>query len=81
MESNDRREQLVKLIKIGGNQVIRIPIGFELPGTNATLRREGKRLILEPLSRPSLRSLFTSWNALPDGLPPFGDAPADPVML
>jgi antitoxin VapB len=81
MESNDSQERLVKLIKIGCHQAIRIPAGFELRGTTAILRREGRRLILEPLSRPSLPSLFASWDVLPEGLPPSGDSPADPVNL
>jgi virulence-associated protein VagC len=81
MESNDSQKRLVKRIKLGRHQAIQIPTGFELSGTTATLRREDRHLILEPLSRPSLQSLFASRDALPEGLPPSGDSPADPVKL
>lgn len=81
MESNGKPIRLGQLIKIGRNQAIQIPIGFELSGTTATRRREGSRLILEPLSRPSLQGLFASWDALPEGLSPFENLPTDAVKL
>jgi antitoxin VapB len=37
----------VRLFRNGANQAVRIPKEFELPGTNALMRREGNRLILE----------------------------------
>lgn len=37
----------VKLFRNGANQAVRIPKEFELPGTDALIRREGSRLILE----------------------------------
>ena len=37
----------VKLFRNGANQAVRIPKEFELPGTDAVMRREGNRLILE----------------------------------
>ena len=39
----------VRLFRNGANQAIRIPKEFELPGKEATLRREGSRLILEAI--------------------------------
>lgn len=39
----------VRLFRNGANQAIRIPKEFELPGKEATLRREGARLILEAI--------------------------------
>jgi antitoxin VapB len=38
----------VKLFRNGQNQAVRIPREFELPGTDAIIRKEGERLILEP---------------------------------
>lgn len=38
----------VKLFKNGANQALRIPKELELPGTDALIHREGKRLIIEP---------------------------------
>ena len=37
----------VRLFRNGANQAVRIPKEFELPGTDALMHREGKRLILE----------------------------------
>ncbi|MBV8102168.1 MAG: AbrB/MazE/SpoVT family DNA-binding domain-containing protein, partial [Verrucomicrobia bacterium] len=41
----------VKLFKNGRNQAVRIPREFELPGEDAIMRKEGRRLIIEP-ARP-----------------------------
>ncbi len=43
-------ERHVRLFKNGRNQAIRIPKDFELPGEEAIIRKEGKRLIVEPVS-------------------------------
>jgi antitoxin VapB len=37
----------VRLFRNGANQAVRIPKEFELPGTDAIMRRENNRLILE----------------------------------
>ena len=37
----------VRLFRNGSNQAVRIPKEFELPGTDAVMRRDGNRLILE----------------------------------
>jgi antitoxin VapB len=36
------------LFRNGRNQAVRIPVEFELPGTEVTIRREGNALVLEP---------------------------------
>jgi antitoxin VapB len=41
-------ERVVKLFKNGRNQAVRIPREFELPGTEAIMRKEGERLVIEP---------------------------------
>jgi antitoxin VapB len=81
MESNDQNGRVVKLFKNGRKQAIRIPRELELPGDTAILRREGNRLVIEPMERPSLRALLASWEPLTEGLPPFEDLPAEPVDL
>ena len=43
----DSGARAVKLFRNGANQAVRIPKEFELPGTQAVMRREGNRLILE----------------------------------
>lgn len=41
----------VSLFRNGRNQAIRIPVGLELPGTEATIRKEGNALVIEPVVR------------------------------
>lgn len=44
-------ERDVRLFRNGRNQAVRIPVEFELPGSEAVMRKEGDRLIIEPKSR------------------------------
>jgi antitoxin VapB len=55
-------ERQVKLFRNGRNQAVRIPREFELPGTEAIMRREGGRLVIEaaPPSK-SLADLLDEW--------------------
>ncbi len=39
----------VSLFRNGRNQAVRIPVDLELPGEEATIRKEGNLLILEPV--------------------------------
>jgi antitoxin VapB len=43
-------ERHVRLFRNGRNQAVRIPRDFELDGNEAIIRKEGDRLILEPVS-------------------------------
>lgn len=75
----------VHLFRNGRNQAIRIPREFELPGSEAILRREGTtgRLILEPARRKDLADLLTSWSPLgpEDDMPNIDDLPIDSIDL
>ncbi len=42
-------ERHVRLFRNGRNQAVRIPRDFELDGNEAIIRKEGRRLILEPV--------------------------------
>jgi antitoxin VapB len=42
-------ERHVRLFRNGRNQALRIPREFELAGDEAIIRREGDRLIVEPV--------------------------------
>jgi len=42
-------ERRVRLFRNGRNQAVRIPRDFELAGNEANIRKEGKRLIIEPI--------------------------------
>ncbi len=74
-------ERHVKLFKNGRNQAVRIPREFELPGEEAIMRKEGKRLIIEPASPKSLLRVLASLQALADDFSPISDMPPDPVDL
>ena len=42
-------ERHVRLFRNGRNQAVRIPREFELEGEEAIMRKEGGRLIVEPI--------------------------------
>ena len=57
----------VRLFRNGRNQAVRIPREFELPGREATLRKVGDRLILEPVRRKSLLQVLAAMTPLAPG--------------
>ena len=36
------------LFRNGRNQAVRIPVEFEMPGTEVTIRKDGDKIVLEP---------------------------------
>jgi antitoxin VapB len=74
-------ERHVKLFKNGRNQAVRIPREFELPGEDAIMRKEGDRLIIEPVGPKSLLMVLATLAPIYDEFPPISDAPPDPVDL
>ena len=57
----------VRLFRNGRNQAVRIPREFELPGREATIRKVGDRLILEPARRKSLLQVLAAMTPLAAG--------------
>lgn len=57
----------VRLFRNGRSQAVRIPKEFELPGREATIRKVGDRLILEPARRKSLLQVLASMTPLAPG--------------
>ena len=55
---NERRR--VRLFRHGRNQAVRIPVAFELPGDEAIMRREGNRLVIEPVRKRELVALLAT---------------------
>jgi len=51
------------------NQAIRIPVEFELPGSEAIISRDGDRLIIEPVRTSGLAALLDSWEPLAEKFP------------
>lgn len=74
-------ERRVRLFRNGRNQALRIPRDMELPGGSATLRKEGPRLVIEPIAGPSLLAVLATLKPLDEELPPIGRAAAEPVDL
>jgi antitoxin VapB len=75
-------ERIVRLFRNGRNQAVRIPRDLELPGREALLRKEGDRLIVEPMPRPSLLELLATWTPLDEEFPEIDDLePVEDVNL
>lgn len=72
-------ERHVSLFRNGRNQAIRIPREFELAGTEAIIRKEGERLIIEPAPpRARLLALLAGWEPLDEAFPEIPDPPPVP---
>jgi antitoxin VapB len=56
----------VALFRNGRNQAIRIPKEFEMDASQATMHREGDRLIITPIKPRSLLDVVATWKPLPD---------------
>lgn len=77
-------ERRARLFRNGRNQAVRIPREFELPGQEVILRKEGDRLILEPVKKHnSLAELLASWEDLDEEFPDIDDGllPLDDINL
>ena len=79
-------ERHFKLFRNGRNQAVRIPREFELRGTDATMRTEADRLILELAPKDSIDRLLAVLATLEDQpekeqLPEIEDLPPEPFNL
>jgi antitoxin VapB len=72
MQSTERH---VKLFRIGCYQAVRIPVEFELPGTDAVMIRDGDKLVIAPIRKGGLSALLDPWEPLLDDFPEIGDRP------
>jgi antitoxin VapB len=72
-------ERNVKLFRNGRNQAVRIPREFELPGHDAIMRKEGQRLVIEPVPPKSLLAVLDSLSPLDEDFPAVEDGPASPA--
>ncbi len=71
-------ERHVRLFRNGRNQALRIPREYELEGNEAIIRKEGCRLIVEPVKKGQLLTLLASLPAL-DGIFPDVDEDLPPL--
>lgn len=76
-------ERHVRLFRNGRNQALRIPREFELAGDEAVLRREGDRLIIEPVVKTGLLAVLASLKPLRERFPDLDDGllPAEDVAF
>lgn len=74
-------ERHVKVFKNGRNKAVRIPREFEFPSEEAIMRKEGNRLIIEPVPPRSLLALLATLTPLEEDFPSISDLPPDPVSL
>ena len=78
------RPREAKLFRNNRSQAVRIPVEFELPGDRVLIHREGNKLIIEPVNRPTnIVELLAEWRkdaplAPEDQLPTMDDVPAAP---
>jgi len=77
-------ERHVRLFRNGRNQALRIPRELELDADEAIIRRDGARLIIEPVQRRlDLAALLASWQPLDEPWPDVdaGLQPLDDIRL
>ncbi|WP_088141597.1 antitoxin [Achromobacter xylosoxidans] len=78
------RPREAKLFRNNRSQAVRIPAEFELPGERVLIRREGEKLIIEPIAGPrNLSELLARWAAEEplapeDQFPDISDMPLRP---
>ncbi len=68
--SGDRH---VRLFRNGRNQAVRIPVEFELPGDEAIMRRDGDKLVIEPVRKRGLIAVLKSLEPLDETFPDIDD--------
>lgn len=71
------------LFRNGRNQAVRIPRDMELEADEVLIRREGKRLILEPVSTTPLLDRLATLKPIDEPFPDVDEGlpPADDVRL
>ena len=76
-------ERHVRLFRNGRNQALRIPREFEFEGDEAIVRKEGDRLIVEPVRKGRLLALLVSLEPLGESFPELDEdlVPLDDVDL
>ena len=74
-------ERVVKLFRNGRNQAVRIPREFELPGSEAIMRKDGLRLIIEPAPKKSLLEILKTLEPIEEEFPEIEDPPPEPFNL
>lgn len=71
----------VRLFRNGRSQAVRIPKEFELAGDEVTIRKEGDRLVIEPVGQTAarLRTLLATFQTIADDDVDIDDPPPPDV--
>lgn len=78
-----QNSRYISLQTSGKNQVLTIPHEFALSGTKVLIRKEGQRLIVEPVPPDSLLSLLATLPDIPEDFPNVDEGllPLDDITL
>ena len=60
---------------------MQIPREFELPGDEVMIRKDGSRLIIEPVAKGSLLGLLATLQPIDEEFPPIPDPPPRRVKI
>jgi antitoxin VapB len=71
----------VRLFRNGRNQAVRIPVEFELPGDEATIHRDGDRLVIVPVRKRGLIALLKTMKPLAEEFPDIQDRAPPPERV
>jgi len=71
----------VRLFRNGRNQAVRIPVEFELPGSEAIMHRDGDRLVIEPVRKRGLIALLQTMKPLQEEFPEIDDPAPTPEKV
>jgi antitoxin VapB len=75
------QQRHVRLFRNGRNQAVRIPVEFELPGDEATMFRDGDRLVIEPLRKRGLVALLKTMTPVSEHFPEIDDPAPKPERV
>jgi antitoxin VapB len=81
MASARTQPQTVKLFRHKGGQAVPIPEEFELAGKEAVVRKEGDRLVIEPVRGKGLLALLDTLEPIDEEIELIPDPPPGPVNL
>lgn len=71
----------VRLFRNGRNQAVRIPVEFELPGDEAIMRRDGEKLVIEPVRKRGLLALLETMKPVDEEFPQIDDPVPEPERV
>ena len=75
--SGSTKGRVVRLFRNGRNQALRIPRDLEFAGDEALLRREGDRLIIEPVRKGGLLAALADMDPLEIDFPDVDESLGD----